>query len=781
MTGWSSSRTSAWIVIDGLRRSKGTDKVDGYFLANRSLPWWAVGLSVMATQMSAVTMVGTTGQAYLTGLRFIQFYFGLPLAMIILSLTVVPFFTRARVYTAYEYLERRFDVRVRSLASFLFLMGRAASLGVTLAAPSVVMSAILGWTLPVTVLAICVPMIVYTTIGGVQAVAWTDVKQMFVVVGGMSAAVAILIYGILQHVSFGQALHLAGATGRLNAIDFKFSLTETYTFWSGMIGGLFLMLSYFGCDQSQVQRYLTAKSIDEARHSLLMSAYVKIPLQLLILTSGVLVFVFYLFQTPPMLFNRVYDAQVASSPQARRVRGAPAGVRRRDRRPRDGGRARRPRRVPGQRRAREGHSSEGDGGRQAGDRRRALQRRQLRVSDLHHDAHADRAGRPDDRRDLRRGDVGERRRAERARDGDDHRLLPPALRHQRASDRHYLLVSKLATIFWGLFACVVAMYAANQGSLIEVVNRYGSFFYGSLLGVFILAILTRRATARGAFWGLIAGMAVVLTVALHAAVDCLPLAQPDRRRRRGRRRHGDQLHAARAAGDSLEDRPRQRRSTLNSRNPQRNGALRVLRSLRSTSSASVGNGLQTTIFVIRCAVCAALQPHTPRGHGHKRTSRRRPWTNSLRNATVHSGSCLASDGATVPGTTDAAHGGTETILLVEDEDLVRGFVVRVLTAKGYAVHAMPNPARAIEFAEAWQGTIDLVLTDVVLPDMSGREMVTRLQQRRPQGKVLYMSGYDDIAIVNLGVIEEGTAFLPKPFTGEAVAENSAKCSQPIRL
>src|SRR3977135_3437468 len=211
-----------WIVWDGLRRSKGTDKVDGYFLANRSLPWWAVGLSVMATQMSAVTLVGTTGQAYATGLRFIQFYFGLPLAMIILSLTVVPFFTRARVYTAYEYLERRFDVRTRSLASFLFLMGRAFSLGVTLAAPSVVMSAILGWTLPVTVPAICVAVIVYRTIGGGQAVAWTDVKQMFIVVGGMSAAVVILLYGILHNVTFGQALHLAGATGRLNATDFRF-------------------------------------------------------------------------------------------------------------------------------------------------------------------------------------------------------------------------------------------------------------------------------------------------------------------------------------------------------------------------------------------------------------------------------------------------------------------------------------------------------------------------------------------------------------------------------
>src|SRR5258706_15031060 len=213
----------SWIVIDGLRRSKGTNKVDGYFLASRSLPWWAVGLSVMATQMSAVTICCTTGQGYASGLRFVQMYFGLPLAMVILSLTVVPFFTRARVYTAYEYLEQRFDVRVRSLASFLFLSGRALALGVTLSAPSVVMSAVLGWTLPVTVLAICVPMILYTTIGGVQAVAWTDVKQMFIVVGGMSLAVVVLLYRILQHVSFGQALELAGATGRLQSVDFHFN------------------------------------------------------------------------------------------------------------------------------------------------------------------------------------------------------------------------------------------------------------------------------------------------------------------------------------------------------------------------------------------------------------------------------------------------------------------------------------------------------------------------------------------------------------------------------
>jgi SSS family transporter len=501
-----------WIVYDGLRRSRGTDKVEGYFLAGRSLPWWAAGLSVMATQMSAVTLVGTTGQAYATGLRFVQFYFGLPLAMILLSLTVVPFFTQARVYTAYEYLERRFDSRTRSLTSFLFLMGRAFSLGVTLAAPAVVMSTILGWRLPVTVLAICVPMILYTTIGGVQAVAWTDVKQMFVVVGAMSAAVGILLYGILQHVSIGQALHLAGATGRLQAIDFTFNIRETYTFWSGMIGGLFLMLAYFGCDQSQVQRYLTAGSANEARRSLMMSAYVKIPLQLLILASGVLVFLFYLFQTPPMLFNRTYDAQIAAGPRAAEYAALE-------------------REFDSAFAARRQAATGGD--------RSAFLASDAQVRDIRSRAvMLVREATGDDRyADLNYvfptfittalpiGLVGLMiaaifAAAMSASGGELNALATATIidfyrRHfvTGASDAHYVAVSRAATMAWGLFACVVAMYSANQGSLIEVVNRYGSFFYGSLLGVFMLALLTTRATARGAFWGLIAGMIVVLSVA----------------------------------------------------------------------------------------------------------------------------------------------------------------------------------------------------------------------------------------------------------------------------
>jgi Na+/proline symporter len=382
------------------------------------------------------------------------------------------------------------------------------------------MSAILGWRLPVTVLVICIPMIIYTTIGGVQAVAWTDVKQMFIVVGGMSAAAGILLYGILQHVGFSQALHLAGATGRLNGVDFRFDPREQYTFWTGMIGGLFLMLAYFGCDQSQVQRYLTAKSVDEARQSLLMSAWVKIPLQLLILSTGVLVFVFYIFQTPPMLFNRAYDAQVTAGPQAAEY----AALERQFNTA-----------VDARRRAAE-----------AGDRD-AFVAADQRVVDLRSRAAAIvKATTGDARYDdvnyvfptfiMTRMPVGLVglmiaaifAAAMSASGGELNALATATIidfyrRHfvTRASDAHYLRVSKLATIAWGLFACVVAMYSANQGSLIEVVNRYGSIYYGSLLGVFILAILTTRATAAGAFWGLIAGMAVVLTVAFTTAIPFL--------------------------------------------------------------------------------------------------------------------------------------------------------------------------------------------------------------------------------------------------------------------
>ncbi|MFI5244633.1 MAG: sodium:solute symporter, partial [Gemmatimonadales bacterium] len=297
-----------YIVIDGIRRSKGTKKLEGYFLGNRSLPWWVVGLSVMATQLSAITMIGTTGQGATDGMRFLQFYFGLPIALVILGVTIVPFLHGAKVYTAYEFLERRFDAKTRSLTSVLFLVSRGLSCGTIIAAPAVVFSAIFGWNLAWSVALIGVPTVLYTMIGGVQAVAWTDVKQMVLVVGALVAIVVVLLVRI--PVSPDAALRLAGAAGRMRIFDFSFNLKETYTFWSGILGGTFLMLSYFGTDQSQVQRYLTAKTVDEARSSHLISAYWKIPLQALVLLVGVLVFVYYLFVAPPLYWNPAQAAAV---------------------------------------------------------------------------------------------------------------------------------------------------------------------------------------------------------------------------------------------------------------------------------------------------------------------------------------------------------------------------------------------------------------------------------------------------------------------------------------
>ena len=218
-----------YVLVDGIRRSKGTDTVEGYFLANKSLPWWAVGLSVMATQLSAVTMIGTTGQGATDGIRFVQFYFGLPLAMVILGVTLVPFLHGSRVYTAYEYLERRFDARTRSLTSFLFLLSRGMSCGTIIAAPAVVFSAVFGWDLTWSVALIGVPTVIYTMIGGVQAVTWADVKQMVLIVVSLLAVVTVLL--VKMPVSPDQALEIAGATGRLKAFDFSFDLNETYTFW----------------------------------------------------------------------------------------------------------------------------------------------------------------------------------------------------------------------------------------------------------------------------------------------------------------------------------------------------------------------------------------------------------------------------------------------------------------------------------------------------------------------------------------------------------------------
>lgn len=512
------------VVFDGLRRTVGTKNIEGYFLANRGLPWWAVGLSVMATQLSAVTLIGTTGQGATDGLRFVQFYFGLPIAMVILGVTIVPFLHRAHVFTAYEFLEKRFDAKTRSLTSFLFLLSRGLSCSTIIAAPAVVLSAMFGWNLTMSVALIGIPTIIYTVLGGVQAVTWADVKQMFVIVTAMIAVGTVLV--MRMPVPLDDAFRIAGATGRMQVFDFSFDLTQTYTFWSGILGGTFLMLSYFGTDQSQVQRYLTAKSVDEARSSLLMSAYWKIPLQAMILLIGVLVFLFYVFEPAPMLFNPDHSARVRAAD--------PSGYTALESR------------YDALITERQTAAREASAAQRSNDRDRiAASLAEFRNVDKAVDAvraealskAAQVTGEPS--RDVNY--IIPRFVLDQLPLGLAGLFLAAVLAaamssiaaelnslstatvvdfYQRwvkpvASDSHYLNASKAATALWGVFACIVATYAATLGSLIEVVNRFGSFFYGSILGVFILAML-RRANALGAFVGLLAGMGAVAAVSFGA-------------------------------------------------------------------------------------------------------------------------------------------------------------------------------------------------------------------------------------------------------------------------
>ncbi|HET7456032.1 MAG TPA: sodium:solute symporter [Gemmatimonadaceae bacterium] len=514
-----------YVLVDGVRRARGTKEMEGYFLANRNLPWWAVGLSVMATQLSAVTMIGTTGQGATDGMRFIQFYFGLPLAMVILGVTLVPFLHGARIFTAYEFLEKRFDAKTRSLTAFLFLLSRGMSCGTIIAAPAVVFSAVFGWSLGWSVALMGVPTVLYTMLGGVQAVTWADVKQMAFIVLAIGGVVAALLWKIPVHT--GDALAIAGAAGRLRTFDFSFTLKETYTFWSGVIGGTFLMLSYFGTDQSQVQRYLSARSVDQARSSLLMSAYWKIPLQALILLVGVLVFVFYLFTRPPLLFNPHNEASARNADA-----GAYAALEQRYATALDTRAAA----------ARAAATARGRGDAAAtATALSAFRAREDEASTVRTEALA-LAARAQHEKTVK----------------DVNYIVPRFVRDHTppivaglfiagvlaaamssiaaelnslatasvidfyrrwvrptASDEHFLGVSKLATAVWGVFACIVATYAADLGSLIEVVNRFGSFFYGSILGVFLLAMIP-RAGALGAFVGLLAGMTAVASVATFA-------------------------------------------------------------------------------------------------------------------------------------------------------------------------------------------------------------------------------------------------------------------------
>ena len=519
------------IVTFGLWVGRGTRGIGDFFLAGREMPWWAAGLSVMATQISAITFVGTTGQAYTSGMGFVAFYFGLPFAMIVLSLTLVPFFYRAGVFTAYQYLERRFDGRTRTLTSLLFLLSRGLAVGVTLYAPSLVLSVILGWSEGATVALMGGATILYVVYGGNRSVIWTDVVQMGLIWLGIFLCVGVAIAQLPAGFGVRDALALAQATGRLETIDPSTDLSRPYTLWSGLIGGTFLSMAYFGCDQSQVQRYLSGRTLTESRLSLLFNAFLKVPMQFLILLTGVLVFVFFHFHATPLLWNRAElarlearadpsvlapaRAEVEAAHRARRVAAESfAAVRR------DGGDAAPAREAY----VREQHRLEAAEG---AVRRLAGAVSGAPVNDVNHIFPSYVVSQ------LRGGLAGLViavifAAAMSTLAGEFNSLATATMvdfykRFYRAdgSAARELLVSRAFTAFWGLFASAVALEAGRLGSAIEVVNRFGSYFYGSILGVFGLAVLTPRATARGAFYGLFAGMTAVFLVSRLTSVAFL--------------------------------------------------------------------------------------------------------------------------------------------------------------------------------------------------------------------------------------------------------------------
>ena len=512
-----------FIVVYGVWKGRKNRDLDGYILGDRSMRWYTVAFSIMATQASAITFISTPGQAYVDGMRFVQFYFGLPIAMIIISVTLVPFFYRARVYTAYEYLEHRFDVRVRSLAAILFLVQRGLACGLTIYAPAVVLSVLMGWNLHVTNVVIGVLVITYTAAGGTKAVSHTNFWQMVIILGGLFTTLAIAVALLPESVSFTEAVHVAGRMGRLNAIDFSFDFTTPYNFWSGLFGGTLVALSYFGTDQSQVGRYLAARSLGESRMGLLVNGLLKVPMQFVILFIGAMVFVVHQFNATPIHFNPVETRRVEASSLAGEFRVLQAEH--------DA--------LAETKRAEIEALLEA---RRAGDRA-AEASAATSIDNIHAQALDVRLQAREIVRQVNPGS-----------DGNDVNYiflsfvlasLPVGVIglvlamvfaasmsstaselnalasttivdiyrrfwKRARSDRHLVMVSKVATVVWGALAILFAEYANRLGSLVEAVNILGSLFYGTILGIFLLAFYVKRVGGTAVFLGALAGEIAVV-------------------------------------------------------------------------------------------------------------------------------------------------------------------------------------------------------------------------------------------------------------------------------
>ncbi len=503
----------AFVVVYGIIKTRGKKDINDYLLANRSTPWYTVTLSIMATQASAITFLSTPGQAFADGMRFVQFYLGLPIAMIILSITAVPIFHRLKVFTAYEYLEQRFDLKNRALGSILFLIQRGLATSFTILAPALVISVLLGWDIHLTVIVTGILVILYTTSGGTDAVNKTHILQMSIIFIGMVAAFFMIVHSLPPDISLLDATKVAGKMNKLNVITFDFDLKDRYNFWSGLIGGTFLALSYFGTDQSQVQRYLAGRSISESRMGLLANGIIKIPMQFGILFLGAMVFVFYQFVTPPLFFNPVEANKVKTSVYGEEYKKLENSFS-------------------------EIHSGMEHNLRQmiAAEKNNHQEQFNNSLANIHQ------AQKQEDEIKFKAKDL--MKQANPGADTNDvnyvflsfvinflpagliglilaaifsasmsstsaalnslasttvidiyKRLIKPS-----ASERHYLIASKLATVFWGFFAIGFATIANRMGTLVEAVNILGSIFYGTILGIFLIAFYFRRIGGSATFY-----------------------------------------------------------------------------------------------------------------------------------------------------------------------------------------------------------------------------------------------------------------------------------------
>lgn len=523
-----------FVTIYGVWKTRNTKDIDSYIRSGKTTKWYIVALSIMATQASAITFLSTPGQAYADGMRFVQFYLGLPIAMIVLSITAVPLFHKMNIYTAYEYLEKRFDLKNRVLGTVLFLSQRGLAAGFTIFAPSLILSVILHWDISFTVIFTGILVVIYTTIGGTNAVNQTHIYQMIIMTAGMFIVFAMIFFLLPKDISPLDAVYIAGKLGKLNAIDFSFDLNNRYTFWSGIIGGTFLMLSYFGTDQSQVQRYLAGSSITQSRLGLLTNGIIKLPMQFFILFTGAMVFVFYQFNMPPLFFNpsgitTVKQSTYASQYQAINEKYEVVNKEK-------------------QTILREMLSSIRNDVPGSTDQIVTQVREKQKEAD-----------------NLRKEAIGFIQKADSKSDSNDTNyifltyiihFLPTGLIglvlaaifsasmsstsaelnalasttvidiykrliRKDAPDKHYLLISKLATILWGAYAISFALFANRMGSLIEAVNILGSIVYGTILGIFLVAFYLKKVTGTATFIAALIAQLVVLYCFLFTTIPFL--------------------------------------------------------------------------------------------------------------------------------------------------------------------------------------------------------------------------------------------------------------------